>query len=46
MKSIFKTILNVFPRPMLIRMSCLVKPLTMWALKGDRYTDPLDGRSF
>ncbi len=27
-------------------MSYLVRPLTMLALKGDRYTDPLDNRSF
>ncbi len=27
-------------------MSYLVRPLTMLVLKGDRYTDPLDNRSF
>ncbi|NNK71687.1 MAG: methyltransferase domain-containing protein [Flavobacteriaceae bacterium] len=46
MKTIFKTILNSIPRPILIRLSYLVKPITMLVLKGDRYTDPLDGRSF
>lgn len=46
MKKLFKTILNVVPRPILIRLSYLVRPVFAWYLKGDRYTDPIDGKSF
>ncbi|WKD85099.1 Demethylrebeccamycin-D-glucose O-methyltransferase [Polaribacter huanghezhanensis] len=43
---IFKTILNTFPRPMLIKLSYLAKPfITLW-LKGNNFTDPIDGKSF
>jgi len=43
---LFKFILNTIPRPYLIRLSYWVRPLlTVW-LKGDRYTDPIDGKSF
>lgn len=43
---LFKLVLNTVPRPYLIRMSYLASPvLSMW-LKGDRYTDPIDGKSF
>lgn len=44
--TIFKFLLNTIPRPYLIKMSYLVKPvLSVW-LKGDTYTDPIDGKSF
>ncbi|MDM1043268.1 methyltransferase domain-containing protein [Myroides sp. 1354] len=46
MKKLFKTILNIIPRPILIRLSYVVRPLFAWYLKGDRYTDPIDGNSF
>ncbi|MGG5505726.1 MULTISPECIES: class I SAM-dependent methyltransferase [unclassified Myroides] len=46
MKKLFKMILNIIPRPILIRLSYLVRPLFAWYLKGDRYTDPIDGKSF
>lgn len=46
MKKTFKTILNSVPRPILIRLSYLVKPILAWWLKGDTYTDPIDNRSF
>lgn len=46
MKKLFKTILNIIPRPILIRLSYVVRPLFAWYLKGDRYTDPIDGKSF
>ncbi|WP_410878412.1 class I SAM-dependent methyltransferase [Myroides sp. DW712] len=46
MKKLFKTILNVVPRPILIRLSYLVRPVFAWYLKGDRYTDPIDGKRF
>ena len=34
------------PRPMLIRLSYLVRPVLAFWLKGNRYTDPIDGKSF
>ncbi|MHC5200807.1 class I SAM-dependent methyltransferase [Myroides sp. LJL119] len=46
MKKAFKTILNLVPRPILIRLSYLVRPILAWYLKGDVYTDPIDKRSF
>lgn len=44
--TLFKFVLNTIPRPYLIRMSYLVRPLLSFWLKGDRYTDPIDGKSF
>ena len=44
--NIFKSILNTIPRPLLIKASYLVRPLIAWYLKGDNFTDPIDGRSF
>lgn len=46
MKSVFKTILNIIPRTWLIKISFWVKPIIAWYLKGNKYTDPIDGRSF
>lgn len=46
MKKLFKTILNIVPRPILIRLSYVVRPILALYLKGDRYTDPIDGKSF
>jgi SAM-dependent methyltransferase len=43
---IFKSILNTIPRPWLIKGSYLVRPIIAWYLKGDRFTDPIDGKSF
>ena len=43
---LFKLVLNTIPRPYLIRMSYWVRPLLSAWLKGDRYTDPIDGKSF
>lgn len=45
-KKTFRALLNTVPRPLLIRMSYLVRPLLMVALRGKNYTDPIDGRSF
>ena len=42
----FKFILNTIPRPYLIRMSYWVRPILSSWLSGDRYTDPIDGKSF
>lgn len=46
MKRLFKLFLNTIPRPLLIRISYWVKPVFILSLKGNRYTDPIDGRSF
>lgn len=43
---IFKYLLNTIPRPYLIKMSYLVRPLLSIWLKGDTYKDPIDGKSF
>lgn len=45
-KKIFKFILNTIPRPLLIRLSIVVRPLLAFVLQGNRYTDPIDGKSF
>ena len=44
--SIFKKILNSVPRPLLIKASYVVRPLIAFYLKGDKFTDPIDGKSF
>ncbi|VAV84215.1 Glycosyltransferase [hydrothermal vent metagenome] len=46
MKQLFKFILNFFPRPFLIRLSYTARPFLAFFLKGDTYTDPIDGNSF
>ncbi|MDP5081507.1 MAG: SAM-dependent methyltransferase, partial [Winogradskyella sp.] len=46
MKKIFRIILNIIPRPLLIRLSYLIKPILALILKGDKYSDPIDGKSF
>lgn len=43
---LFKLILNTIPRPWLIKLSYWVKPLFIFYLRGDRFTDPIDGKSF
>ena len=43
---IFKSILNTIPRPWLIKASYIIRPIISWYLKGDKFTDPIDGRSF
>src|SRR5690606_3490840 len=45
-KKAYKIILNTVPRPLLIRFSYLARPFLIWWLKGDRFTDPIDGSSF
>lgn len=42
----FKFFLNKIPRPILIRLSYAIKPFFLLALRGKRYTDPIDGKSF
>lgn len=46
MSKLFKYILNLIPRPLLIRLSYWVRPLIAWSLKGKNFTDPIDGKSF
>ena len=46
MKSAFKLIRNTNPRPILIRLSYVVRPVLALALRGSTYTDPIDGKSF
>lgn len=43
---IFKSILNTIPRPLLIKASYLVRPIIALSLKGNKFTDPIDGKSF
>lgn len=46
MSKLFKVVLNTIPRPLLIRLSYWVKPFFKYALRGNKYTDPIDGKSF
>ena len=46
MKKLFKLILNTIPRPLLIRLSYVARPVLAFALKGNTFTDPIDGKSF
>lgn len=46
MKKIFKFILNTIPRPILIRLSIVASPILALLLKGNTFTDPIDGKSF
>lgn len=42
----FQFLLNTIPRPLLIRMSYFIRPFLVLWLRGNRYTDPIDGKSF
>ncbi|QXP55907.1 methyltransferase domain-containing protein [Cellulophaga sp. HaHa_2_95] len=46
MSKIFKFILNTIPRPILIKLSYLARPVLAFSMKGDTYIDPIDGKSF
>lgn len=46
MKKLFKYILNTIPRPLLIKMSYWVRPIIALFLRGKKFTDPIDGKSF
>jgi len=46
MKRLFKLILNTIPRPLLIRLSYIARPVLAFFLKGNTFTDPIDGKSF
>jgi len=45
-EKLFKFILNKIPRPILIKASYWVSPLMAIYLKGSRFTDPIDNKSF
>lgn len=42
----FKKILNTIPRPLLIRLSIIGRPVLAFFLRGNKYTDPIDGKSY
>lgn len=46
MKKITKFLLNKIPRPLLIKASILARPLIVLFFKGDKFTDPIDGKSY
>ena len=46
MQRLFKFFLNLFPRPLLIRLSYVVRPIFAFFMRGNRYFDPIDGRGF
>lgn len=46
MKNLFKYLLNNIPRPLLIRLSYVARPVLALALRGKKHTDPIDGKSF
>lgn len=43
---LFKVILNTIPRPVLIKLSYVIRPFLSIYLRGNKYTDPIDGKSF
>ncbi len=46
MKAVLKYFLNKLPRPVLIKLSYLARPVLAVIFKGSRYTDPIDGKQF
>jgi len=46
LKKLFKFFLNSIPRPILIKVSYWVRPLIAFILKGNKFTDPIDNKSF
>ncbi|WP_373516982.1 class I SAM-dependent methyltransferase [Pricia sp.] len=46
MSKLFKYILNALPRPLLIKLSYLARPVLAFWMRGDRYEDPIDGKRF
>jgi len=45
-KIIFKKALGVLPRPFLIKASYYIRPFFSFFLRGKKYTDPIDNKSF
>ncbi len=46
MSKIFKFFLNLVPRPWLIQLSYGARPVLALYLKGKKYEDPIDGKTF
>ena len=46
MKKIAKLLLNSIPRPLLIRLSIWARPVIYLLFKGNKFTDPIDGKSY
>ncbi len=46
MSKLFKYVLNAVPRPLLIKLSYLARPVLALWMRGDRYEDPIDGKGF
>ncbi len=46
MRKIVTYFLNLIPRPLLIRLSYLVRPAIALFLRGNKFTDPIDGKSY
>lgn len=44
--SLFKLALNVIPRPLLIKASYWARPFVSLYLRGNTFTDPIDGKSY
>ena len=44
--AIISKILNTIPRPQLIKLSNRLRPIIALFLKGTKYTDPIDGKSY
>jgi len=46
LKALFKFFLNLIPRPLLIRVSYVIRPILELFLRGSKYIDPIDGKGF
>ncbi len=46
MKKVAKFLLNKIPRPVLINLSIFLRPLIYQFFKGNRFNDPIDGKSY
>ncbi len=46
MDRFFKLILNIIPRPWLIKISVWLRPLVSWWFRGKGLMDPIDGKSY
>lgn len=46
LKGLYKFALNTIPRPFLIRLSYVFKYIAPLFLAGNRFEDPIDGRTY
>ncbi|WMI64319.1 methyltransferase domain-containing protein [Aestuariibaculum sp. YM273] len=46
MKKLFKILLNIIPRPLLIRLSYIIRPVLAFFLRGKNFIDPIDDKGF